>query len=159
VFTNEDKSDIPTPQGQRFPPMDDIQISPAGVRSLLRKINEHKACGPDNLPARILKELADEITQFLTKIFQKTIDTGELPLDWKSGNVTAVYKKCERYTPGNYRQIALTSLCCKIQEHILVSSILNHLDAHDILVDCQHGFRSRRSCETQIITLERPRKR
>ena len=38
-------------------------------------------------------------------------------------------------------------------EHILVSNILAHLDLHKILVDCQHGFRARRSCETQLLTL------
>ena len=28
---------------------------------------------------------------------------------------------------------------------------MNHLDNHNILVDNQHGFRSRRSCETQLV--------
>jgi hypothetical protein len=37
--------------------------------------------------------------------------------------------------------------------HIIVSSILKHLDAHQILTDCQHGFRARCSCETQLLTL------
>ena len=35
-------------------------------------------------------------------------------------------------------------------EHIVVSSILDHLDAHNILSDLQHGFRAKRSCETQL---------
>lgn len=30
---------------------------------------------------------------------------------------------------------------------------MKHLDAHNILTDCQHGFRARRSCETQNLTL------
>ena len=29
--------------------------------------------------------------------------------------------------------------------------MLNHLDAHKILADSQHGFRKRRSCETQLL--------
>ena len=29
--------------------------------------------------------------------------------------------------------------------------IMTHLDAHNVLVDHQHGFRSNRSCETQLI--------
>ena len=49
--------------------------------------------------------------------------------------------------------MSLTSLYCKLQEHILVSNVLSHLDEHDILTDCQHGFRARRSCETQFIGL------
>ncbi len=29
---------------------------------------------------------------------------------------------------------------------------MNHLDANNILTDTQHGFRPRRSCESQLIT-------
>jgi hypothetical protein len=28
---------------------------------------------------------------------------------------------------------------------------MRHIDHHSILTDCQHGFRSRRSCESQLI--------
>ena len=31
--------------------------------------------------------------------------------------------------------------------------MLKHLDQHNILVDCQHDFRSKCSCETQLLTL------
>jgi hypothetical protein len=36
-------------------------------------------------------------------------------------------------------------------EHIICSSIMEHLDRHKILHDAQHGFRKRRSCESQLI--------
>lgn len=31
------------------------------------------------------------------------------------------------------------------------SSIINHLEQENILTDNQHGFRKRRSCESQLI--------
>ena len=46
-----------------------------------------------------------------------------------------------------------TCICCKMFEHIIVSSMMRHLDKHDTLTDCQHGFRLRRSCETEQMTL------
>ena len=36
-------------------------------------------------------------------------------------------------------------------EHIVCSSIYAHLDENKILSDVQHGFRKKRSCETQLI--------
>ena len=30
---------------------------------------------------------------------------------------------------------------------------MKHLEIHDIIVNCQHGFRAKRSCETQLISL------
>ena len=36
-------------------------------------------------------------------------------------------------------------------EHVLHSQIKNRLEAHGILTDQQHGFRKKRSCESQLI--------
>ena len=100
-----------------------------------------------------LKEVAEEISPLLTAIFQKSLDSGTVPDDWRSANVSAIFKKGDRFKASNYRPVSLTSLCCKIQEHIITSNILRHLEEHSILTDCQHGFRARRSCETQLVTL------
>ena len=67
--------------------------------------------------------------------------------------MTAIFKKGDRFKASNYRPVSLTSLCCKLQEHIIVSNTMKHLEHHKILTDCQHGFRARRSCETQLVTL------
>ena len=47
--------------------------------------------------------------------------------------------------------MSLTCICCKTLEHILVSNIDKHIALDSILADCQHGFRSQRSCETQLV--------
>ena len=52
----------------------------------------------------------------------------------------------------NYRPVSLTCITCKLFEHILCKHILAHLEDHQILTDLQHGFRSGRSCETQLVT-------
>ena len=62
-----------------------------------------------------------------------------------------VYKKGEKYNAANYRAVSLTCICFKNLEHIIVSKINKHLSPENILADCQHGFRSQRSCETQLV--------
>ena len=47
--------------------------------------------------------------------------------------------------------MSLTCICCKTLEHIIVSNINKHLAFESILADCQHGFRSQRSWETQLV--------
>ena len=59
--------------------------------------------------------------------------------------------KKERHQPSNYRPVSLTSVVCKVLEHIVHSNIMSHYDRWNILCDSQHGFRKRRSCETQLI--------
>ena len=65
----EDKTSIPTPEGTPYPSMQDIKVTNAGVLKLLQKLNPSKASGPDLLSARVLRELAVEISPFLTAIF------------------------------------------------------------------------------------------
>ena len=67
--------------------------------------------------------------------------------------MSSVFKKGEIYLASNYRPVSLTCICCKVLEHIVVSNMVKHLEIHDILVDCQHGFRAKRSYETQLISL------
>ena len=115
--------------------------------------NPNKASGPDLLPARVLKEMVTEIRPFLTITFQNSFDTGIVPKDCRTANVTVIFRKGEKYKASNYRPVSLTSLCCKIQEHIVTRNVLKQMDEHETLTDCQHGFRARRSCETQLLTL------
>ena len=56
----------------------------------------------------------DKLAKPLTHIFINSVDTGIIPEDWKSANVTAIHKKGTRQEPGNYRLISLTSVVRKI---------------------------------------------
>ena len=133
--------------------MEEIHIDEDGVRKLLQKTNPRKATGPDNIPACILKDCCSELAPILTIIFNKSLQEGTVPEDWRRANVTAIYRKGTRHDAANYRPVSLTSLCCKLLEHVKVSKTVKHLERYNILNDCQHGFRAKRSCETQILTL------
>ena len=77
---------------------------------------------------------------------------GELPSDWRKANVTCVFKKGDKHQPGNYRPISLTSVTCKLLEHIVCRHLCCHLENNNILSKLNHGFRSGHSCETQLLT-------
>ena len=84
-------------------------------------------------------------------ILNQSLIQATVPDEWCQANVVAIYKKGEKYDPANYRPVSLACRRCKTLEHILVSKIMQHLSEHDILVESQHGFRSGRSCETQLV--------
>ena len=129
--------------------MPDIIITT--VARLLRGPNPNKATGPDDIPARILQLTANEIAPALQIIFQKSLDTGKLPLSLSQANIAHIFKKGDRSLASNYRPISLTSICCKILEHIIFTINMNHFDYHSVLTDRQHGFRSKHSTESQLI--------
>lgn len=138
---------------QNLSPLPDIVITINGISKLLYKLNPFKAHGPDQIQPRILKELHIQIAPILQVIFSKSLITGEIPIDWKNANVTPIYKKGAKSDPNNYRPISLTCICSKIMEHIIVSNIMNYADRNKILTSKQHGFRSKLSCETQLLSL------
>jgi len=150
VFTHE-KADLPSDPGTSFPIRSDITVSVEGVVKLLRELNPNKASGPDGIPSRILKLAAEEIAPVLSIIFQKSLDSGEIPSAWLRANITPLFKKGERTCASNYRPVSLTCICSKILEHIIHSTIMNHYDRYSILTNRQHGFRSNHSCESQLI--------
>ena len=65
--------------------------------------------------------------------------------------MAAIFKKGDRHLASNYRPVSLTSVSCKVLEHIIFRSIMDHVDVHKILKFFQHGFRANHSCETQLI--------
>ena len=73
--------------------MDNINITLPGVEKLLKDLNPNKASGPDEISPRLMKELHHEIAPYLTKIFCASLDTGSVPLDWRSAQVAPIFKK------------------------------------------------------------------
>lgn len=58
-----------------------ITINEEGIKKLLLKLNPNKACGPDGVSLRMLKQLAAEVAHFLPHIFQSSITTGAVRLE------------------------------------------------------------------------------
>ena len=56
----------------------------------------------------MLRELAEEIAELLSIIYQCSLLTGEVPEDWRLANVTSIYKKGRKEDPGNNRPVSLT---------------------------------------------------
>ena len=76
-----------------------------------------------------------------------------MPLIWNTANVSPIFKKGGKSTAANYRPISLTCILCKVMEHIIASNLVRHIDSNGLMFDLQHGFRERRSCETQLVSL------
>ena len=152
VFTKENLQNIPNKGPSPYAPMPKIDFSSNGILKLLKGLNVNKATGPDDLPARVLKECAESIAPILSFIFDTSYRQHQDPTDWETANVMPVYKKDDKNIPSNYRPVSITSITCKIMEHILFSNMMAHLEHNHILVDYQHGFRSKHSTESQLIT-------
>ena len=143
-----------SPLTPRMPPshqLNYISVSLAEVEKLLSKLSPTKACGFDSIPARILKESAGTIAPSLTALFNMSLHSGKIPTEWKLANVVPVPKKGDPHSIYNYRPVSLLSLVSKLLEHAVFNKVSAFIQNY--LYDLQHGFRHKRSCITQLLSV------
>ena len=152
VFSKE--SDGPVPSMNKLPStsvLSDITISSFKVKKKIEELKPNSAPGPDNITPRFLKLNAEAMSTALAVIFNKSLQTGVVPEDWKSANVTPIFKKGAKGKPGNYRPVSLTSIPCKIQESCIRDEVVSHLVSNSLIKESQHGFMKNRSCTTNLL--------
>ena len=62
--------------------------------------------GPDSIPPRIIKEFAYELTEPVTKIFNTSLSTCEVPILWKCSNIIPIPKVKQPLCESDTRPIS-----------------------------------------------------
>ena len=154
VFTKEDLTEIPTcVTHQVNPALKNVTLNREELLKKLSKLNPAKSQGPDGLHPRVLRECAESIVDPLLILFKQSLQLGQVPSSWKQGNITPIFKKGKRTQVGNYRPVSLTSVCGKILEYFVRSSIVQHMTMNNLFCKDQHGFMEGRSCITQLLSV------
>ena len=121
------------------------------LQAAISSMGAYKAAGPDGFPAILLKQCKDIIAIPLYRIWRKYLDLGITPSSLKTSNIVPIHKGDSTAQPSNYRPVALTSHLVKIFEKIVRAHIVTYLESNQLLNPSQHGFRSGRSCLSQLI--------
>lgn len=141
-FTHEDYKTLNV-LNSPFPPIPPLDISTIGIQKLQRTLD---AKPPNQIPTLILRSLPLLLSYNLFSLNLSCIhisDFVQIPPPFQDRRPTE---------PTSYRSIFLILIVCKIFEHRMHKHSMNQMDVHNILTDSQHGFRPKRSRETQLIT-------
>lgn len=106
---------------------------------MLNKISK-TAAGRDNIPYWVFSKCSYELADIVAHIFNCSIGTGTLPVQWLSAVVTPVPKLPNPVSLFDFRPISVTPILSRVVEKLIVSHWLrpaiNPLDIAD-----QFGFR------------------
>ena len=128
----------------------DINFSEQGVRKRLKKVKPDKSSGPDDISAKVLRHCPN-IAIALTMLFNKSMQTGVTPQDWRDGNITPLHKKGPRSDKNNYRAVTLTSQVAKLLESLIEDHMRRVFKLNKTISCQQHGFQAKCSCVSQLL--------
>ena len=131
--------------------LDPNEISYEVIVDNLKNLNPNKACGPDNMHPFLLKHCAEAFAIPLTLIIRASLTNSQLPVQFKSANITPLFKKGNKTLASNYRPVLLTSIPCKIMENIIRAKMEEYLYKNNLLAREQHSFVRNKSCTTNLL--------
>ena len=68
-------------------------VTPEMIAKKIKKIKNNKSHGVDEIPPKLLKEIVEQISTPLAKLFNLSLEEGIVPSEWKEANITPQFKK------------------------------------------------------------------
>ena len=111
------------------------RISKEEVRENMKRIG--KAVGPDDIPVEVWKCLGETALEFLTKLYNRTMESKRMPEEWRDSILIPIFKnKGDVQSCSNYRGIKLISHSMKLWERVIERRLQSELT----FSEQQYGF-------------------
>ncbi len=127
-------------------------ISSECVRNILCKLDMKYEQDPDELPSAVLRQLSYQLAKPLSMLFTRFLETGFVPISWKTADITPIFKKGSASLAANYRPVSITSAIARVFERVFVENLMHYLRTNGLLSTEQFGFIKRRSAELLLLT-------
>ena len=116
-----------------------VAIRVRNVKRVLLELDDSTATGPDLLPTRILRMLADALASPVTLLCTIIIKSASWP--WRVHWIVPIYKRLSPSQPGNYRGVHLTPALSKVAERVLGKRVRDFFEHGDVWGDSQFAYR------------------
>lgn len=91
------------------------------------------SCGPDNIPSKIIKLVAEHLASPRTHILNNCISHEVFPLAWKLARISPVPKVDDPKSNSEYRPISILPVLSKIYEKLALRQIAGFLTKTAVL--------------------------
>ena len=100
----------------------EFEFKPVTYNQVLKEIKSLRSdcsAGYDNLPASLIKPIADHLASPLTHIINSGIIENTFQEQWKIGKVTPIPKTEQSATPDQFRPVTVLPILSKLFERVM----------------------------------------
>lgn len=127
-------------------------ISKEDILSIFSKIPSN-ATGPDEIPPKCFKLLANYISEPISIIINSSFLHGYFPNKLKNISATPIPKVENPKVLSQFRPISNANYLLKIMSTISCKQLTEYFESNKLISECQSGFRKKHSCTTAILKL------
>jgi hypothetical protein len=88
----------------------------------INNLNENKNAGHDEVSAKMIKKISENIIKPLTYIYNLSFQTGKIPNFFKLAIISPIYKANENNLFENYRPISVLTCFSKLLEKLICTN-------------------------------------
>lgn len=124
---------------------EEIYLTFSGLRN-------SKSCDIDDLQIGPVKHVLDLICPVLEHVYNLCFEKSVFPKRMQLARVTVLFKSGDKNNMSNYRPISILPVFSKCLEKLITLRMTTFCEKHNIITDCQFGFRKGRSTELALLT-------
>lgn len=109
-----------------------------------------KTAGIDNVNAKVIQDCFHVIGHPLVDIVNQSLELGHVPRVWKESLVIPIQKIAGTIKAEEFRPINMLHTLEKILEIVIKNQLVAYLNANQLLIPEQSGYRESHSCETAL---------
>ncbi len=124
------------------------------ISDTIKALKHGKAGGPDQILNDMIIASDALLTPCLGKLFNMILNDEQIPNSWSYGFLVPIFKKGDRFDPGNYRGISIVSCINKLFSKIFNERLVEYLDINKYMSCCQIGFARKKRTADHIFVLK-----
>lgn len=130
------------------------EISTDEIIEAIRSIRNGKTASTDLISNEMLKNAVPILIKPLQKLFNLIFKNGTFPKIWNESFLVLLHKKGDKFDPGNYRGISISSNLGKLFNKVIYKRLLTFMNNKNLISKNQIGFKEKSRTADHIFTLK-----
>ena len=120
------------------------------IRNIVKRLGRSKVQGHDEIPTSLLIDGIDFITEPLSDLVNRCLESSLFPTSEKLSKIVPIYKADERSKMDHFRPISLLPVLSKVFEYVVHGQLYDYLEYNNLLSHSQFGFRKYSSTQHAV---------